>query len=69
MTEQSEGNACPFCGGTIKIFPIAYRFMVHCQVCNTYGPEADTPREAISLWNTFAKNRPDLIVKDKAKGK
>ena len=50
---------CPFCGGTDLSFPVSCVgdspddnwWYVECQDCTTMGPGAETPTEALTLWN------------------
>lgn len=58
MNDQNINEPCPFCGSTdlnvVSVLMVdAYR--VRCGKCIAEGPAADTPREAVALWNNRQK--------------
>lgn len=51
-------NRCPVClSGRWVIFSGEKRFQVACRKCKTRGPETKTEEEAISEWNSLAKQK------------
>jgi Lar family restriction alleviation protein len=54
---------CPFCGASLAELQLAPApFSFECPDCLAAGPQADSEREAVELWNTRA------ALRAKAKG-
>ena len=54
---SKEMDSCPFCSSSnvsLEQFRASRRLEhnVHCNECQADGPVADTPEEAVELWNT-----------------
>jgi len=60
-------NECPFCGSgntdvsCDHIYEIPKEFAVHCFNCSTYGPTAESPAQAVILWNK-SYHRVDVLT-------
>jgi len=54
---------CPFCGNVDQNefdFPgTVGAYNVHCCICHTWGPTAETNEESINAWNNRVKGAPD----------
>ena len=61
---------CPFCGAGNAELQELTRYQVVCMECSATGPEQNTQRRAIHLWNgptrQLERARANLSTKDRA---